>query len=368
LRKILVLIFLSLIISGCATYKFQKPAAVGSEGYLACYNDKPLLEYTVGVNKSLPDLALAKERFKRRRSMVEYYYKKMNIIEPRLKEFFWDPAVMMVDLLGGVLRWPFIAVADYKYNRNPQYKARVDKLDEQKEELEKARINTLKEKLGAYITEDLNHEPFSRQTVVPVPQIVKAAQVPEAGSAEIQEVTATPHAEPVSVSQIKEPESVKELQAALASTPQVKESESIPESQTPEAVSQLESLAAQVSPAVEVEAVLPQAQEEIEPPVVEEPVLQKILEPPVAIITANPLKGFSPLTVKFSGQKSYSKTGRIVAYDWSFGDGDTSTLKNPENTYWSTTFGSRNFTATLTVRDDAGSVSSATVVIEVSTP
>lgn len=369
MRKILVLIFLSLVVSGCATYKFQKPASAGAEGYLACYNDKPLLEYTVGPGKSLPDLALAKERFKRRRSTVEYYYKKMNIIESRLKEFFWDPPAMMVDLLGGVLRWPFIAVADYKYNRNPEYKARVDKLDEQKEELEKARINALKEKLAGYISEDLNNEPFSRENVVPVPQIVKAAQAPEVVPPEIQEVAATPLEASVPVEQIKEPEAVPESQTALPLTLQTKELEPAKEPQTPEVASQLEPAAFQASPAVEVGVVLPsRAQEEIKPPVVEEPGPQKILEPPVAIITANPLKGFSPLTVKFSGQKSYSKTGKIVAYDWSFGDGDTSTKKNPENTYWSTTFGSRNFTATLTVRDDAGIVSSSTVVIEVSTP
>jgi len=85
------------------------------------------------------------------------------------------------------------------------------------------------------------------------------------------------------------------------------------------------------------------------------------------VIIAKPAKGYSPLKVSFSGQKSYSKSGRIVSYDWDFGDGDTSVKKNPENTYWSTTYGTRNFTVTLTVRDDAGNTSSASTVIEVAT-
>ena len=82
MKKILVLFFLGFILSGCATYKFQKPATSGAKGYLVCYDGKPILEYTVGKEKSLPDLTLAKERFKRRRSTVEYYYKQMDLIDP----------------------------------------------------------------------------------------------------------------------------------------------------------------------------------------------------------------------------------------------------------------------------------------------
>jgi len=91
------------------------------------------------------------------------------------------------------------------------------------------------------------------------------------------------------------------------------------------------------------------------------------LEPPVAVIVAQPSKGNSPLKVNFSGLKSYSKSGKIVAYDWDFGDGDTSTKKNTQNTYWSATFGSRSYTAILTVRDDKGSTSTTSATIEVTT-
>ena len=322
MKKILVLILLGFILSGCATYKFQKPAASGSQGYLASYDGKPILEYTVGKEKSLPDLALAKERFKRRRTTVEYYYKKMNIIESRLKEFFWDPPAMFVDLLGGVLRWPFVAVADYKYNRNPQYKEKVDKLDEQKDELEKARVNSLREKLAAYIAADLNKEPAPQGKIVVVaPEVIKLEPVSEP-------------LKPVSL-----PVDQKISPKAETAAPVVK---AIP------------------APIVE-------PPKEIKPEVIEPAAVKIISEPPVAIIVAKPAKGNSPLKVNFSGQKSYSKSGKIVAYDWDFGDGDTSTKKNPENTYWSTTFGSRNFTVTLSVRDEAGNTSTTSAIIEVIT-
>lgn len=279
MKKITIILLAALFLSGCATYKFQKPASSGSQGYLVTYDGKAILEYTVGKEKSLPDLSLAKERFKRRRPTVEYYYKKTGQIEPRFKEFFWDAPAMFVDFLGGILRWPFIAAADYKYNHNPKYKERIDKLDEEKDALEKARVNNLKEKLSAYIKEDLVKEDLSQAPVLAAaPKVVAPAQI-----------------------------------AAVPA------------------------------------------------PVVPQPIEIK------AVIIAKPAKGYSPLKVNFSGQKSYSKPGKIISYLWDFGDGDTSTKKNPENTYWSTTYGSRNFTATLTVRDEAGNSSSASTIIEVIT-
>jgi len=294
-RKILVLLFFVSVLSGCATYKFQKSASSGSQGYLVSYDGKPVLEYTVGKEKSLPDLTLAKERFKRRRATVEYYCKKTGQIQSRLKDFFWDPPVMFVDFLWGVLRWPFIAVADYKYNRNPKYRARVDKLDEQGYALEKSRVDSLKEKLNAYIKEDLASEHLPQGAALPAAPEV-APQTPAPAVAEAKGPT---EIKPVSVE--------------------------------------------------------------------EKPAVKPSLEPPVAVIIAKPVKGYSPLKVNFSGQKSHSKSGRIVSYDWDFGDGDTSTKKNPENTYWSTIYGLRNFTVTLTVRDDAGNTSSVSTVIAVNT-
>jgi len=302
LKKILVLILFVFSLSGCAVYKFQKPAASGAGGYLACYDGKPILEYTVGKEKSLPELTLAQERFKRRRPTVERYYKQMGQIEPRLKALLWDPPVMIVEFLGGVLRWPLIAVADYKYNHNPKYKARMDRLDEEKETLETMRVDSLRKELAVYIAEDLAKESLPQKPPQSVPVSPVVEEVKNQGDGSILKIEPSPL--------FKEEPPVAPAQA---------------------------------------------------------PAAKVVLAPLAAVIIAQPIKGYSPLKVNFSGQKSHSKSGKIVAYLWDFGDGDTSIKKNPENTYWSTTFGPRNFTATLTVKDDAGNTAAASTIIEVIT-
>lgn len=335
MRKILILLFLAFIVSGCATYKFQKSTSPGNQGYLVTYDGDPILEYTIGKEKTLPDLTLAKERFKRRRSTVEYYCKKSGQIESRFKEYLWDVPAMLVDFVGGILRWPFTAVADYKYNRDPKYKEKADKLDEEREAFEKARVNGLKEKLAAYIAEDLAKEPASASKVVETPVTPKS---PEPAVLPVTQASLPPAQAASPAVQAQAPKTV-----------------AIPKTETPVMESPvIKETASPVLTSV--------------PPVAETPVIKKVLEQPVAVITARPIKGYSPLTVKFSGQKSYSKNGKIVAYNWDFGDGDTSTKKNPENTYWSTTYGPRSFSVTLTVIDATGATSSATSIIEVSTP
>jgi PKD repeat protein len=84
------------------------------------------------------------------------------------------------------------------------------------------------------------------------------------------------------------------------------------------------------------------------------------------VIIAKPQAGLAPLKVSFNGRKSFSPNGKIVFYSWDFGDGDKSNKPNPTNTYWSTTYGVREFTATLTVKDNKGMVSSASIPIKVS--
>jgi hypothetical protein len=316
LKKSLIL-FLVCLLCGCATYKFQKPDA-NSAGYLAYYDGKPLAEYTVGKDKALPDLTLAKERFKRRRLSVEKYYKQTGQIQSRFKDFFWDPPSMLIGFIGGIFRWPYTAISDYKYNHNPAYKARMDKFDEQKEAFEVARQNSLKKELDAYVARDLAEE---------------------SGGPGVIEKTLTESEQPLA----QEPVPAASEKAVT-----------IPVAEAPVPAA---------TPAVPKQAPVktkPMGKVKLPPP-------EKPLEPAVAVITAKPLKGYSPLQVKFSASKSYSKSSRIVAYSWDFGDGDTSTKKSPENTYWSTTFGSRFYTVTLTVRDQAGTVSSATSTIEVVT-
>jgi hypothetical protein len=315
---------LELLLSGCATYKFQKGSVPYDKGYVASYDGKIIPEYTVGKDNSVPDLELAKERFKRRRSTVEYYCKKMGDIESRFKEILWDPPAMAIDFIGGVLRWPFIAVSDYKYNRDPKYREEADRLDEKKDEMEKARVNDLRSRLKVYIEEDLAREESRRQALAAKAQVIEPPVVP-AAAVENKPV------EPIEDKQARA-EAVQSAVPAVAVAPA--------EQEQPIATNE--------------EKILP----------VVKPVK---IEPPVAVISARPDKGFSPLQVNFNGGKSYSNCGKIVSYYWDFGDGDTSTKRNPVNAYWSTTYGVRSFVATLTVKDEKGQTASASVNIEVST-
>ena len=81
---------------------------------------------------------------------------------------------------------------------------------------------------------------------------------------------------------------------------------------------------------------------------------------PIAIASATPLSGLSPLVVNFSSSGSTDDTG-IVSYEWDFGDGASSDQANPTHTY----VGIGTYTAILTVRDAEGLSASASVQIEV---
>jgi len=69
--------------------------------------------------------------------------------------------------------------------------------------------------------------------------------------------------------------------------------------------------------------------------------------PPVAKFTFTPKRGKAPLDVQFTD----GSTGSMSAWDWDFGDGTTSTERNPRHTYLATGLKS----VTLTVRGQAGS-------------
>ena len=51
--------------------------------------------------------------------------------------------------------------------------------------------------------------------------------------------------------------------------------------------------------------------------------------PPVAAYTADPVTGSAPLAVQFSDASS----GDVTSYSWSFGDGNTSSARNPNHAY-----------------------------------
>jgi PKD repeat protein len=68
---------------------------------------------------------------------------------------------------------------------------------------------------------------------------------------------------------------------------------------------------------------------------------------PVAGFTGTPLSGAAPLTVQFNDTSSNSPT----SWNWSFGDGNYSTDKNPSYTYNS----AGTYTVRLTATNSAGS-------------
>ena len=84
---------------------------------------------------------------------------------------------------------------------------------------------------------------------------------------------------------------------------------------------------------------------------------------PQVSISASPTSGYTPLTVGFNSSAS-DPDGSIVAYNWNFGDGQTSTQAAPSHVYQST----GSFSARLTVTDNAGATASAAVTINVSNP
>lgn len=83
-------------------------------------------------------------------------------------------------------------------------------------------------------------------------------------------------------------------------------------------------------------------------------------QPPQVSIAASPTSGQVPLTVNFT-PAAYDPDGYIASYSWSFGDGQYSSAFNPAHTYQA----AGNFTATVTVWDNAGATATASVGISV---
>ncbi|MBL7132321.1 MAG: hypothetical protein ISS45_13155 [Candidatus Omnitrophica bacterium] len=160
MKKIFVLLILGLFLSGCATYKFNYGEKPYDKGYVISRDDYTILEYTIGRDNSVPDLKLAEGRFNRRRKIVEHYYKKIGRIENNFKKNVWGQFSLFLGVLGGVFHFPFFAISDYKYEHNPEYRERIDKLDEERDAREQARIKKLKDKLNTYIQQDLAKESF----------------------------------------------------------------------------------------------------------------------------------------------------------------------------------------------------------------
>lgn len=328
MKKIAILI-LVLFLSGCAPYKFQKGQPPYDKGYVASREGYTIVDYTIGKDNTVAqNVALAKERFRRRRRVVEDYYKKMGAIENRFKQAVIDYPVMFFKLALGVFKMPGIAIKDYRYNHSPKYRERIDKLEEEKETQEQARIKKLKDALNNYIQKDLAKEPpvIQVKEEVRVVTEIKEAQV-------AQEEIKKQGVEEKIIVQEKIPAVVEERQAEIPTQAPVLEKIEPKKEKLEKKISEL-------------------IKEQEKPSQIK------------AVIVARPTKGFSPLAVHFFGNKSHSKAGRIVAYAWDFGDGDTSSKENPVNKYYSASFEPREFTVTLTVWDNKGNTATSSTVIE----
>jgi len=394
-KKIAAIILACSFLAGCATYKFAPGKDPYDKGYVASRDGYAIPEYTVGKDNGVPDnLALAKERFKRRRTMVEYYYKKMGYIENRFREQVWDRGALMLKFMAAPLRLPFVAVDNYRYEHNSDYRRRVQEKQDEGDLKEEVRVSKIKETLKQYILQDMAHEdglpvPIEKSVKKARPGIKKVAKkavkktkqkesvrdivspaaaeersvstpalAPVAGTKTpeaVQENTVTP-ALPAALDETRAPDLVQETPAVSAPEPAAAENKA--------PVVQQGSVA---TPSAPVQTPAPLAK-----PVKTKKAIQqesrKVSRQPgniTAIISAHPITGASPLKVRFRGDASRSDLGRIISYEWDFGDGDTSVLRNPSNTYWSTLFGIKTFTVILTVRDDAGNVATATQAIDV---
>lgn len=162
MKKILVLALSAIFLSGCATYKFQRGKPPYDKGYVVSRDGYVIPEYTLGRDNSVPKLELARERFRKRRRIVEHYYKKMGYAENHFKMVLWNPCIMFMKGAGGVFRFPFIAVSDYRYEHNPEYRKKMDKREQIQDAMEEARIQKLKEKLNIYLQKELEKEKQSK--------------------------------------------------------------------------------------------------------------------------------------------------------------------------------------------------------------
>lgn len=72
-----------------------------------------------------------------------------------------------------------------------------------------------------------------------------------------------------------------------------------------------------------------------------------------AQFSASPRTGQAPAAVQFEG----SSQGNITVWEWDFGDGTTSTVRNPNHTYGNP----GNYTVTLTVRGSEGNFTTTRV-------
>ncbi len=87
-------------------------------------------------------------------------------------------------------------------------------------------------------------------------------------------------------------------------------------------------------------------------------------QPPTAALSASTSSGAAPLEVSFDGSASSDSDGKVVRWEWSFGDGAIALGREVTHTF---AYGG-TFTVVLLVRDNEGGVATASTNITVSGP
>jgi glucose/arabinose dehydrogenase len=87
--------------------------------------------------------------------------------------------------------------------------------------------------------------------------------------------------------------------------------------------------------------------------------------PPVAKAAANKTYGPGPLSVQFTGSNSIDPEGLPLIFQWSFGDGSTSTAADPTHVFAAPSGVPTRYDVLLTVKDNQGATSTATLLISV---
>ncbi len=82
---------------------------------------------------------------------------------------------------------------------------------------------------------------------------------------------------------------------------------------------------------------------------------------PTAVPNTDVVSGSTPLTVNFDSYGSADTDGTIVAYEWNFGDGSTSSEASPSHVYQ----GIGQYSATLSVTDNMGATASSSTYVTV---
>lgn len=155
--RLIVLLLAVLSFCGCAVHKFQKSPEL--EGYGVLRFGYLIPEYTVDLNKKAPtDFKVAKERFNRRKDMVETTYIETGQIESYLRRYVTHFPIMICDFVYNTLAMPSHIIREYKYDHNEKYRQIVDERDAKEKAMEDKRRKELVDKLNEFIKQDLDKE------------------------------------------------------------------------------------------------------------------------------------------------------------------------------------------------------------------